>query len=323
MSSLLSRVPADEPGRDSEPNSVTASETAPANVPGRTRVMKTLGGRQLWGDVFFFHGWSIQKHALTGHYRLLDGEDYRHASGTYEECRQTLDEIKQAQKLPAMSGKAVILIHGIVRSSRSFPKARERLRQDGYHVFGFDYPSTLVSISEASEYLHQCLQSLEGIEEINFVVHSMGGLVVRAYSIEHQEPRIHRMVMLGVPNMGACLADRLQANILYKALYGPAGQQLVSDPAGFIAKLPTPEFEFAVIAGARGENGWNPLIPGDDDGTVSVECTRLPGAADFATVRCIHSFLMNNEEVIDLTARFLKEGRLREDGDRQPIPKAK
>ena len=34
--------------------------------------MKTLGGRQLWGDVAVFHDWRIQKNILTGHYRLLD-----------------------------------------------------------------------------------------------------------------------------------------------------------------------------------------------------------------------------------------------------------
>ena len=29
----------------------------------------------------------------------------------------------------------------------------------------------------------------------------LGGLVVRAYLAEHRDPRIHRMVMLGVPNV--------------------------------------------------------------------------------------------------------------------------
>jgi pimeloyl-ACP methyl ester carboxylesterase len=318
VSSVESPLPA------AEPQGAPAAGPQPTAGGSYTPLMrsplaKTLGGRQFWGDVLFFHDWTIQRNALTGHYRLLDGDDYRHASGTYEECVRTLEGIKRAQKLPAMSGRAVVLVHGIVRSSKSFPRMREALRAQGYQVFGFDYPSTQVPIPEAAEYLHQCLQSMEGVDEIHFVVHSMGGLVVRAYLAEHQDERIRRMVMLGVPNLGACLADRLQANILFKALYGPAGQQLVSDPKGLICGLPTPQFEFAVIAGARGADGWNPLIPGDDDGTISVECTRLPGAADFATVNCLHSFIMNDAGAIAQTVRFLNEGRLRAEGERQPI----
>jgi hypothetical protein len=90
-----------------------------------------------------------------------------------------------------------------------------------------------------------------------------------------------------------------------------------------IAKLPTPKFEFAIIAGARGApGGFNPLVPGDDDGTVAVASTRLPGAKDFVTVNCIHSFLMSNKHVVDYTVRFIQEGRLRKEGPRQPIPKS-
>lgn len=284
--------------------------------------MKTLGGRQLWGDVAVFHEWRIQKNILTGHYRLLDGDDFRHVSGTFEECRQKLEDVKKQKGIPRMSGKAVILVHGIIRSSKSFGKMRSRFQQEGYHAFCFDYPSTRVTIAESAEFLHRVIESMDGIDEINFVVHSMGGLVVRAYLAEHHDERIRRMVMVGVPNLGAAMADRVQGIALYKAIFGPAGRQLVRDPGGFIAKLPTPDFEFAIIAGARGsENGYNFLIPGDDDGTVGVDSTRLPGAADFIAVRGIHSFLPGHHSVIDHSLRFVKEGRLRENGEPQPIPK--
>jgi pimeloyl-ACP methyl ester carboxylesterase len=283
--------------------------------------MKTLGGRQLWADVLHFHDWRIQQCHLDGHYRLLDGNDVRHASGTLDECRSRLDEIRREQKLPPMNGKAVILVHGIVRSSKSFHRMSSVLRDAGYHVIGFDYPSTRIEIPASAEYLHQVIESLEGIDEINFVVHSMGGLVVRAYLSQHKDPRIGRMVMLGVPNQGARMASLLEKNVLYRTLYGPAGQQLVEDPNGLIATLPTPDFEFAIIAGVRGnEQGYNPLIAGDDDGTISLECTRLPGAADTLYVTAMHSFLMNNPEVIAATQQFLKTGALRESGQKEPIP---
>lgn len=283
--------------------------------------MKTLGGRQFWGDVAFFRGWRIQKNVFTGHYRLIDPGDERHASGSLETCRRELDAIKQRLKLQPMSGRAVILIHGIIRSSKSFSSMQRALEAEGVTVVGFDYPSTRLSIADSAEHLNQVIESLDGIEQIDFVVHSMGGLVVREWLQKHGDPRIGRMVMLGVPNLGAKMANHLKDVGLYKFVMGPAGQQLIEGDQSYIAGLPTPVFPFAVIAGARGtEDGFNPLIPGDDDGTVSVDATRLPGAADFMTVPVLHSFLMGNKDVIAATRRFLSTGQLREHGDPAPIP---
>jgi pimeloyl-ACP methyl ester carboxylesterase len=308
------------PNEADAPQSPGSSKEKPG--PQRDITMKTLGGRQFWGDLQFFHQWRIQRNVLTGQCRLLDGDDYRHASGTLEECQKKLDEIKEANKLPPMKGRAVILVHGIFRSSKSMAKVRKALQGDDCEVFGFDYPSTRVTIADSAEYLHESLQSLEGIDDIQFVVHSMGGLVVRAYLAKHRDPRISRMVMIGVPNLGAEMADLLKQNFLFKTLYGPAGQQLGSDPEGFIAGLPTPDFEFGVLAGARGTlNGYNVLIAGDDDGTVSVACTRLPGATDFVSIPCLHSFLVGNAEAVGYTKHFLKHGCFRKEGEVHAIPK--
>ncbi|MBD3674287.1 MAG: alpha/beta fold hydrolase [Planctomycetaceae bacterium] len=285
--------------------------------------MQTMGGRLFWGDVYFFHEWKIQQNVFTGHYRLLNGKDVRKASGTYGECLDALLEIRKEQNLEPMTGKAVILVHGIIRSSRSFDKLKKRLVKEGYQVFGFNYPSTRVPITDASRYLERVLTSFDGIEQIDFVVHSMGGLVVRCYlkNCEQVDPRIRRMVMLGVPNQGAGIADKVKSWPVYKLLYGPAGQQLVTDSEGLIPQLPVPEFEFGIIAGARGtEKGFNPLIPGDDDGTVELEHTKLPGAADFMKVSALHSFLMGHPAVIDATVRFLEEGKFRANEPAQPLP---
>ena len=286
--------------------------------------MKTFGGRQFWGDLHYFHGWRIQQNVYTKHCRLLDDSDKRHAWGTFDVCLEKLKQIRQEQNLPEMNGKAVILVHGIGRSSKSFTALEKQLKQDGFSVFGFDYPSTRIPITESAEYLTRCTKSLEGIDEIYFVVHSMGGLVVRSMLSKHEDPRFKRMVMLGVPNMGAELADTLANTAIYKAIYGPAGQQLVTGEQGFINKLPTPKFEFGVIAGARGtDGGYNPLIPGDDDGTVALSSTRLPGAADFMSRPVLHSFLMYNKGCVEACSRFLRTGKFREDEPAQPIPAQK
>ncbi|MEZ6067307.1 MAG: alpha/beta fold hydrolase [Planctomycetaceae bacterium] len=294
------------------------SQPLPFNIP-----MPTLGGRQLWGDILHFRGWRIQQNVLTQHYRLLDPGDVRQAWGTIDDCRRALKTIREQQGLQPMSGRAVILVHGIIRSSKSFAALQSRLTGEGYVVVPFDYPSTRLPIAESARYLRQVIESLEGIEQIDLVVHSMGGLLVRAYlqqTASAPDLRIRRMVMLGVPNMGAKLANIAQKNVLFKSIFGPAGQQLIEDPEGVISKLPTPAFEFGVLAGSRGQpEGYNPLIPGDDDGVVSVSATRLPGARDYIQVIGWHSFLMSNTDCIEAAVRFLKTGAFRESGEREPI----
>ena len=278
--------------------------------------MKTLGGRQFWGDVRFFHGWKIQQNVLTKHYRLLDPKDTRYASGSLERCEEKLEEIRKAKELPEMTGHAVILLHGIIRSSKSMSRMQKSLNEAGFVPVPFDYPSTQANLDRCSEYLDQVLKSLNGVKKISFVTHSMGGLVVRNWLRNHKDKRLTRLVMLGTPNKGAEMADKLRNVKLFKLILGPAGQQLVSGDASDIAKLPVPEFEFACIAGARGTaEGYNPIIPGDDDGTVAVSSVMLEGAADSEVFPVLHSFLPLHAAVIKSTQCFLKSGSLRESGE--------
>jgi pimeloyl-ACP methyl ester carboxylesterase len=283
--------------------------------------MQTLGGRQFWGDVQFLHGYRIQRNVFTGHYRLLDERDWRLASGTLDECRAKLDDIRNRQNLPPMSGRGVIVLHGIVRSSKSLHRVTDQLRAEGFAAFPMEYPSTQIGIEQAVEYLDSAIRHLDGIEELHLVGHSMGGLVIRAWFAEHHDPRVKRVVMLGTPNHGAQMADLLRRNPVFRLIYGPAGQQLVTAEDGLIPRLPVPACEFAVIAGARGhKSGWNPLIPGDDDGTVTVDSTRLAGATDYNTLPVLHHGLLGDREATRQVARFLLTGCLRESGDRQPVP---
>jgi pimeloyl-ACP methyl ester carboxylesterase len=274
--------------------------------------MQTLGGRQFWGDVEFFRGWRIQRHVFTGHYRLLDQHDFRHAWGSWDDCRWKLNQVRELIQAKPFPRRGAILIHGILRSSKSMSTIANHLRTAGWAAYPFDYPSSRIGLSEAAEYLNSVVEHLEGLDELHFVGHSLGGLVIRAWFAAHEDPRIKRAVMIGTPNRGAALADMLRKNFIYRTVYGPAGQQLVTDDDGVIPKLPVPKCEFAIIAGARGTpEGWNPLIPGDDDGTVSVDATRLEGAADFGTVAALHTNILDRGKVSAMVQRFLETGRLK------------
>ncbi len=291
---------------------------------------KTGGGKQFWADVWFFHDWRIQCHALTGHYRLLDGANHRHASGTYEECRDKMDEIRGRDKLPPMDGRAIVVLHGLFRTRSSMATLSGALSKSGtFKTFCVGYPTTRGSIESHARSLDNVIRSLEGISEINFIAHSLGNLVVRHWLkdftvAERTLPKgqsFGRMVMLAAPNRQPKLATMLVRGSVANFVAGPAAEAMASKWETLEPHLATPHFEFGVLAGGKGDGkGFNPLLPGDDDGVVTVDSTRLPGARDFRLVPVLHSFFMNDKRVHEYAMRFFEHGHFESAESLQPIP---
>ncbi len=156
-------------------------------------------------------------------------------------------------------------------------------------------------------------------ERIHFVTHSLGGILVRQYAEQYGEALIGRVVMLAPPNQGSEVADRFQSWWPYRRFFGPAGQELGTDPEQVPAQLPPADFEVGVIAGTQTWNPWfSRWLEGKDDGTVSVERTRVEGLTDFATVRATHSLILYDDEAVELALRFLETGSFGDAGTSGP-----
>ena len=306
----------------------------------------TLGGKQFWADELFFHQWRIQRNVLSGHCRLLDERNWRHTSGTLDHCRAVLERIKRDRNLPPMTGKAVVVLHGLGRSRSSMNALCKHLREKGgYRVFNVGYPSTQYDMAEQARTLRRLVNNLDGIEEINFVGHSMGNIVVRHYLGDLAEaekrgqspivrstlravpakgdsPLFSRFVMLAPPNQGARLASILANNVLFKQIAGEAGQQLGRQWPELEKRLATPGFQFGIVAGGKGDGkGYNPLLSGDNDGVISVETAKLVGARDFIVVPSLHSFVMDKVQVQRCVLSFLQHGYFVSEPKRQPLEK--
>ena len=222
---------------------------------------------------------------------------------------------------PEKSVEAVILLHGLGRTSRSMRAMSEALETRGYRVTSFDYPSGTESVDRLARRLDGLLETCckrAPVARIHFVTHSLGGIVVRYYLATSALPRLGRVVMISPPNAGSELVDALESIGLDRAT-GPSGARLGTDPQSLPNTLPPVDFELGVITGDVSLNpffSW--LIPGDDDGKVSVESAKTDGMSDFLVVPHSHTFIMASDVVIEQTGAFLRDGAFRREvGDEE------
>lgn len=291
--------------------------------------LKTSGGIWFWGDVLFVHQWHIQQNVKTDTYRLLDGKSVLRSYGSFVDCRTRLNEILEEEAMPPMAGTAVILLHGFGSNSMvTKPLAEWLIQKKAYdHVLNMTYPSTMQSILDHARMLERVIAELpQTVHRIDLIGHSLGSIIMRRYlsgpldpewSVPEDrlaarrqfspDPRIGRLVMLGPPNNGAEVAKRLIGNDPIRRYFsGPSGDELGIHWEQTQQSLGIPCCPFIIIAGGRGDDkGFSLLIPGDDDGTVSTEGTKLPGAEAWIQFYVGHSEILLTEKIFETILCFM------------------
>jgi len=211
----------------------------------------------------------------------------------------------------APAAEGVILLHGMCRTPASMVRMQRALAAEGFVVANVGYPSRSAGIERLSEAIGDALElpELSGCSKVHFVTHSLGGILVRSYFTRHAPGRLGRVVMLGPPNQGSEVVDRLGHWWLFGKLNGPAGLELGTPEDSTPNKLGPVGFDCGVIAGDRSINWINStMIAGPDDGKVSVERTRVAGMRGHLTVHSAHPFIAANRSAIAATLRYLRNG---------------
>jgi Alpha/beta hydrolase family len=221
--------------------------------------------------------------------------------------------VSEQRAPPDTKQDGVVLLHGISRTRRSLRKMQAAIEAAGFATLNPGYASRSKALEVLAEDIHPAIDRFAGGIDgsIHFVCHSMGGLSTRVYLARHRPQRLGRVVMLGTPNGGSEIADRLKDYALYRLFFGPAGQQLGTQrDAAVAAILPPIDYPVGIIAGDR---SIYPLasarMPKPNDGRVSVENTKLEGMADHLVVHSSHPLLMRNDRVIAETIGFLQDGK--------------
>ncbi|WP_207691683.1 esterase/lipase family protein [Desulfonema limicola] len=211
--------------------------------------------------------------------------------------------------------ECVILLHGMGRTSFSMKKLDKFLSGRGYKTVNLGYPSTRESIAAIAEkYIPQAIDRCNEFQpgKIHFVTHSLGGIIVRQYLQNNSLPSGSRVVMISPPNKGSELADYMKDFWLYKWINGPAGQELGTGPNSTPNILNPVNADIGIITGNKSFNPlFSQLIPGPDDGKVSVKRTKLKEMQDFIVIPASHTFIMQNSITLKQVSYFLANGRFK------------
>lgn len=206
----------------------------------------------------------------------------------------------------------VLVLHGLGMNRLFMHGITQHLRSGGRNVYSISYPSLDKSFEQiVDEHVLPAVKKADA-EKLDFVGHSMGGLLVRLYAKKYGHRGIGRVVMLGTPNNGSQVADFMKRWDVFRQFTGSVGPALSTAADGIHAQLPDIPFECGVIAG---ENKYLHFpttylagIPTPNDGIVSVDSTKMKGMKAHTVIVADHSQIVWSPKAWDLTAKFLETG---------------
>ena len=204
-----------------------------------------------------------------------------------------------------MSGDTIILVHGLWMNGIDMTLLARRLEKAGYETAQFSYPSMGNTPRENASRLDSFATGLDA-PVIHFVGHSLGGIVIRHLFFDYPNRKPGRVVTLGTPHRPSFSAHNLSSYTLGKLMLG----QSVVD--GLLGNIPpwSDVHDLGSIAGTM-EFGLGLVfngLPSPNDGTVTVEETRLPNMKDHASVHASHFGLLLSPTTADLCHNFLRDG---------------
>lgn len=206
-----------------------------------------------------------------------------------------------------MAAAAVVYVHGLWLGGHESGLLGRRLRVvRGWPVHVFRYSSMHESLDTVLTRLHRFLDTVPA-PQLHLLGHSLGGLIILHCLRRHGLARPGRVVFLGTPASGSQVTAALRSHHLGRWLAGPVLPAALLEPDARSWDLGRP---LGLIAGTT-SLGMGRLViefDGPNDGTVSVEETRLKGAAAHLTLPATHMGLLFSARVARAVGDFFEHG---------------
>lgn len=198
--------------------------------------------------------------------------------------------------------KAIVITHGLFMKKEIMFFLDNKFKELGYKTYSFGYKTRTFSKKTVSEF-KEFVDKIED-EEIFFVGHSLGGLLIRHY-FETYKPKFKNtcIVTLGTPHNGSSLAKNIE-NYGFSGIIGETTSSLVIGLGEWNSDLA----DLGCIAGTKNV-GINNIFNRNSlagDGTVLINEAIASKAKDIAYIKLNHTFLIYSKAVVILIDNFIK-----------------
>jgi pimeloyl-ACP methyl ester carboxylesterase len=201
----------------------------------------------------------------------------------------------------------IVLVHGLWMSGFELGVLKHRMEQSGeFRACAFSYPSLTGSMEDHVRALLEFART-QTTHSLHFVGHSLGGLVILRALMQAEDLPPGRAVLLGTPLQGSRAAQGVARLPFGKMILGSA---VHDECVEFAPREWSGPREIGIIAGSMGL-GLGRLVAKldvDNDGTVLVEETKLPGAKDHIVLPVTHTGMVFSADVAEQAMWFLKNG---------------
>jgi len=202
----------------------------------------------------------------------------------------------------------VVYVHGLWMPGEESLILRHRLAHEfSLELRSFRYSAVSAAMSEVTQRLDDFVRELRS-PVVHFVGHSLGGLVIYRFLEQYPAQPAGGAVFLGTPCVGSRAAERAARFAPVAHLMGQWVAEVLLQPHERRWRHARP---LGIIAGTQ-RLGFGQLIADfreDNDGTIAVSETRMPGAADTLVLPVSHLGLLLSARVAHETGLFLTQGR--------------
>lgn len=209
----------------------------------------------------------------------------------------------------SLYSEVVVCIHGFMRTEKCMAMMKSSFQNAGCTVYNWGYPSKDKLIEEHAQDLNIFLNEVllfHPDEEIHFVTHSLGGIILRAAAQQKGFPlqaKRGKAVLIAPPNKGSCFGNYLAKFAWVRKLVGSKSGSQLLNTRSFLDLGPFPStMKILVISGTL---GFNPIIKDRNDGKVGVQESCLAQTHLHRTVKASHSWICYSPQTIALAKKFL------------------
>ncbi len=212
---------------------------------------------------------------------------------------------------PIYPRDGVILVHGLWMSGLVFGVLRHRLQQDhGFDVHTFTYPTLHGDVRQVLCDLAEFAGRVSGGRQVHFVGHSLGGALVYRALHDFDGRFSGSAVLLGSPLRGSQAARSASQWSMLRPMLGP---HVLQELAPHSERCCTCQNAIGAIAGNRrvGAGQFIAHFDEENDGTVGVSETIVPGLRDHLVLPHSHMGMLFADDVAAQVAHFLRHSAFR------------